>query len=166
MSKKANVLIVSSGDFNVDFLERAVTSRYKLLDRGKIYTVDKAFEKIEQHRPDVIIVNSMLPQYSDQHDKLLCSINELKDYSPDIIFTYCMPNETEDDYVKSILDKMKNADVRCVLNLCGLSDSEFADTLKCIIENDGKNFDVGESDIDESILEKEREELLRKWGMQ
>lgn len=42
MSKKANVLIASNSDFNVDFLERAITSRYKLLDRGKIYTVDKS----------------------------------------------------------------------------------------------------------------------------
>ena len=165
MSKKTKVLIVSDGDFNVDFLERAVTSRYKLLDRGRIYTVDNAFQKTEKHSPDVIIVNSMLPQFNDQHAQFLSAIKELKEYSPDIIFTYCISKEREEDrWIKSNIDKRHNADVKYVFNLSNLSHYEFTDKLKCIIENDGIDLDRPKPEIDEAIFQKEVEELKRKLG--
>lgn len=165
MSKKAEVLIVSEGDLNIDFLERVVTSRYKLLERGQIYTVDNAFVKIEKERPDVIIVNSMLPQFSDQHDQFLSAIKELKEYSPDIVFTYCIPKEREEDgWIKSNLDKIHNADVKYIINLSNLSRYELIDKLKCIMENDGIDFDRPKPEIDEAIFKKDVEALKRKLG--
>lgn len=165
MSKKTKVLIVSEGDLNIDFLERVVTSRYKLLERGRIYTVDNAFVKIEKERPDVIIVNSMLPQFSDQHDQFLSAIKELKEYSPDIVFTYCIPKEREEDgWIKSNLDKIHNADVKYIINLSNLSRYELTDKLKCIMENDGIDFDRPKPEIDEAIFKKDVEALKRKLG--
>ena len=165
MSKKANVIIVSDDDFNVDFLERVVASRYKLLDRGRVCTMDNAFEKTEKQRPDVIIINSMFPQFSARHDQFLSAIKELNEYSLDIIFTYCIPKEREEDgWIKSNLDKIHNVDIKYVLNLSNLSCYEFTDKLKCIIENDGIDFDRPKPEIDEETFMKEVEELKRKLG--
>lgn len=88
-----------------------------------------------------------------------------KEYSPDIIFTYCVPKEREEEgWIKSNLDKIHNADVKYVLNLSDISCYEFTDKLKCIIENDGIDLDRPKPEIDEAIFQKEVEELKRKLG--
>ena len=51
MSRKAKVLLVTEADSNVDFLEQGITSRYKLLDRGRTYSIENAFKKIEEESP-------------------------------------------------------------------------------------------------------------------
>ena len=108
MSRKVKVLLVTEADSNVDFLERGITSRYKLLDRGRTYSIENAFKKIEEEGPDVIIINSMFPLFGIQHDEFLCSIERLENYSPEIIFTYCIPKEKEEDgWIKENLEKMR-----------------------------------------------------------
>lgn len=88
-----------------------------------------------------------------------------KEYSPDIIFTYCVPKEREEDgWIKSNLNKIHNADVKYVLNLSDISCYEFTDKLKCIIENDGIDLDRPKPEIDEAIFQKEVEKLKRKLG--
>ena len=57
MSRKVKVLLVTEADSNVDFLERGITSRYKLLDRGRTYSIENAFKKIEEEGPDVVGVD-------------------------------------------------------------------------------------------------------------
>ena len=57
MSRKVKVLLVTEADSNVDFLERGITSRYKLLDRGRTYSIENAFKKIEEESPDVVGVD-------------------------------------------------------------------------------------------------------------
>lgn len=161
MSRKVKVLLVTEVDSNVDFLERGITSRYKLLDRGRTYSLENAFKKIEEESPDVIIINSMLPLFSIQHDEFLRSIERLGNYSPVIIFTYCIPKEKEEDgWIKENLEKLHHAGIEHVLNLIDCSPHQFADELRCIIEEGGRKPDMVE--VDEETLEKEREALRRK----
>lgn len=163
MSRKAKVLLVTEADSNVDFLEQGITSRYKLLDRGRTYSIGNAFKKIEEESPDVIIINSMFPLFSIQHDEFLRSIERLENYSPEIIFTYCIPKEKEEDgWIKENLEKLRHAGIEYVLNLIDCSLHQFADELRCIIEEGGRKPDMVE--VDEETLEKEREELRRKLG--
>ena len=162
MSKTAKVFLISAIGANMDFIERCIASRYKLTNRGGKYTVDNAFGVIQKERPDVIVIDHIIPLFSDSHDKLICDINNVENYSPELVFTYCIPEEEEkNEWILQMLEKVYSAGVNYVFNIRNLCDDEFRNKLKCIIEDDGKGILL---DIDEAILKKWKDELKEILG--
>ena len=162
MSKTAKIFLISAMGANKDFIESCIASRYKLINRGRKYTVDNAYGVIQKERPDVIVIDHIIPLFSDSHDKLICDIRNVENYSPELVFTYCIPKEEEkNEWIQQMFEKVYCAGVNYVFNIRNLCDDEFRDKLRCIIENDGKGILM---DIDEAILKKWKDELKEKWG--
>ena len=139
MSKTAKVFLISANGADADFIERCITSRYKLINRGRKYAVNNAFGMIQKERPDVIVIDRIAPMFYDSHAKLICDIGNVENYSPELVFTYCIPKEEEkNEQILQTLEKIHSAGVKYAFNLRYLSVDEFGNVLRGIIENGGE----------------------------